>query len=127
VLRYRRRDHNTGRKPGNIADWVDRHGADYDHMLVLDADSRMAPSRIRTMIWQMERRPRSAFCRPVSRFCPAKTRFGRHQRVAARLLSPGFGRGLRRLDGRQRQLLGPQRDHAGRRLPRRQRLAGSFG
>jgi membrane glycosyltransferase len=43
VLRYRRRDHNTGRKPGNIADWVDRHGADFDHMLVLDADSRMAP------------------------------------------------------------------------------------
>jgi membrane glycosyltransferase len=93
VLRYRRRDHNTGRKPGNIADWVDRHGADYDHMLVLDADSRMAPSRIRTMIWQMERRPRLGLLQAGIALLPGKTRFGRHQRVAARLLSPGFGRG----------------------------------
>jgi membrane glycosyltransferase len=91
-------------------------------MLVLDADSRMTPRRIRRMIWQMERRPASACCRPASRFCPGRTRFGRHQRVAARLLSRGFRARLRRLDRGQRQLLGPQRDHARRRLPRRRRL-----
>jgi membrane glycosyltransferase len=42
ILTYRRRELNTGRKPGNIADWLDRWGDGFDHMLVLDADSRMS-------------------------------------------------------------------------------------
>ena len=38
---YRHRPQNTARKAGNIADFVTRWGARYDHMLVLDADSFM--------------------------------------------------------------------------------------
>ena len=40
-LYYRRRDQNTDRKVGNISEWVSRWGADWDAMLVLDADSLM--------------------------------------------------------------------------------------
>jgi membrane glycosyltransferase len=94
VLRYRRRAENTGRKPGNIGDWLDSHGADHDHMLVLDADSRMTPARIRRMIWQMDRRPELGLLQAGIALLPGRTRFGRHQRVASRLLSRGFGRGF---------------------------------
>ncbi|MFY8209822.1 MAG: glucan biosynthesis glucosyltransferase H, partial [Caulobacter sp.] len=34
---YRIRKENTGRKAGNVADWVSRWGSAYEHMLVLDA------------------------------------------------------------------------------------------
>ena len=30
---------NVGPKAGNIAEWIDTHGRDYAHMIVLDADS----------------------------------------------------------------------------------------
>ncbi len=40
-LFYRRRSANTGKKAGNIAEWVQSRGADYAHMIILDADSLM--------------------------------------------------------------------------------------
>jgi membrane glycosyltransferase len=40
-IHYRRRKENRGRKVGNIADWITRFGAAYDHFVVLDADSVM--------------------------------------------------------------------------------------
>ena len=41
-LHWRRRSRNVGRKAGNIADWLDTHGARFDHMIVFDADSVMS-------------------------------------------------------------------------------------
>ncbi|HJY36478.1 MAG TPA: hypothetical protein VJ299_03385, partial [Steroidobacteraceae bacterium] len=38
---YRRRWHNTGRKAGNVEEFVKRWGSRYDYMIVLDADSIM--------------------------------------------------------------------------------------
>ena len=38
-LFYRRREKNTGKKAGNILQWVETRGPDYDFMIVLDADS----------------------------------------------------------------------------------------
>lgn len=93
-LTYRRRANNLGRKPGNIGEWVDTHGARFDHMLVLDADSRITPSRIARMIWQMERTPNLGLLQAGIGLLRGRTRFGRHQRVASRLLTRGFGRGF---------------------------------
>jgi membrane glycosyltransferase len=42
TVHYRRREHNHHRKAGNIADFVQRWGGAYDHMIVLDADSDMS-------------------------------------------------------------------------------------
>ncbi len=39
---YRHRKNNIKRKSGNIADFLRRWGANYDHMIVLDADSLIA-------------------------------------------------------------------------------------
>lgn len=94
AITYRRRDKNTGRKPGNIAEWFDKDGANYDQMLVLDADSRMSGLRIAKMIWQMESRPDLGLLQAGMSLLPARTRFGQIQRTASRLLGPSFGQGL---------------------------------
>jgi membrane glycosyltransferase len=94
VLTYRRRAENTGRKPGNIADWLTLHGDNFAYMMVLDTDSRMSAQRIRKMIWQIEMRPDLGLLQAGIALVPGTTRFGCHQRVAARLLSRNFGRGF---------------------------------
>ena len=93
-ITYRRRAQNLGRKPGNIADWLATHGDHFAYMMVLDADSRMAAQRIRNMIWQMEHRPNLGLLQAGIGLVPGETRFGCHQRVAARVLSRNFGRGF---------------------------------
>ncbi|MEE4277347.1 MAG: glucans biosynthesis glucosyltransferase MdoH [Halieaceae bacterium] len=91
---YRRRSENSGRKPGNIADWLENHGADFGYMLVLDADSRMTSGRIRALIHRMEHDPRLGLLQAGIAMVPGRSLFGRHQRLASRLLSNNFGRGL---------------------------------
>ncbi|MFD1509401.1 glucans biosynthesis glucosyltransferase MdoH [Lacimonas salitolerans] len=99
-VQYRRRDANTGRKPGNIADWLDRHGDSFDYMMTLDADSRMSANRIRRMIRQIETRPRTGLIQAGMGLVPGQSRFGRHQRTAVRLMSSNFGRGMAAWAGR---------------------------
>jgi membrane glycosyltransferase len=91
---YRRRLRNEGRKPGNIAEWLDAHGSGFDHMLVLDADSRMTAARIARMIRRMEAEPRLGLLQAGIAHVPGRSRFGRHQRRSARILSPNFVRGF---------------------------------
>jgi len=93
-LTYRRRAENTGRKPGNIAEWLATRSDGYACMLVLDADSRMSAARIRQMIHRMESEPRLGLLQAGMAMVPGRSLFGRHQRAAARLLSRNFGRGL---------------------------------
>jgi membrane glycosyltransferase len=100
ILTYRRRAENTGRKPGNIGDWVDTHGAHFDHMLVLDADSRVSAHRVARMIRRMEQDPDLGLLQAGIGILRGRTRFGRHQRVASRLLARGFGRGFAAWSGR---------------------------
>jgi membrane glycosyltransferase len=94
VVTYRRRATNTGRKPGNIADWLHAQGGRFAYMMVLDADSRMSAARIRAMIHRIEMRPGMGLLQSGMTLVPAQSRFGRHQRLSARLLSPNFGRGM---------------------------------
>jgi membrane glycosyltransferase len=94
MIRYRRRLQNSGRKPGNIAEWFDREGFGYAQMLVLDADSRMSGGRIARMIWRMEAQPGLGLLQAGMGLVPARSRFGQMQRTASRLLGPPFARGL---------------------------------
>src|SRR4030095_12636113 len=50
---------NTGRKAGNIAEWVTTRGPDYSHMIVLDADSQMRGDTIVRLAPRMEANPRT--------------------------------------------------------------------
>ncbi|MEO1079517.1 MAG: glucans biosynthesis glucosyltransferase MdoH [Pseudomonadota bacterium] len=91
---YRRRSANTGLKPGNIAEWVNGAGEAFSFMVVLDSDSRMSAERIRSLIFRMEQRPDLGLLQAGISMVLGRTLFGRHQRLANRLLSPNFGRGL---------------------------------
>ncbi|MCD1624837.1 glucans biosynthesis glucosyltransferase MdoH [Seohaeicola saemankumensis] len=93
-ISYRRRYENTGRKPGNIAEWFDREGRAYAQMLVLDADSRMSGARLARMIWRMESQPGLGLLQAGMTLVPAQSRFGQVQRTASRLLGPPFSAGL---------------------------------
>ncbi|MGY9049548.1 MAG: glucans biosynthesis glucosyltransferase MdoH [Rhodobacterales bacterium] len=93
-IQYRRRTENTGRKPGNIADWLRSHGDCFDYMMTLDADSRMGASRIANMVARMERSPQTGLLQAGMRLIPAKSRFGKLQRLSSRLMGPTFLKGF---------------------------------
>jgi membrane glycosyltransferase len=57
-LSYRRAA-NTGKKAGNIAEWVATRGPDYAHMIVLDADSLMQGDTMVRLAALMEANPRT--------------------------------------------------------------------
>ncbi|MEM7318662.1 MAG: glucans biosynthesis glucosyltransferase MdoH, partial [Pseudomonadota bacterium] len=57
AIYYRRRAQNTDRKVGNITDWVSQWGADWDAMLVLDADSLMTGRAIARLAGELSRDP----------------------------------------------------------------------
>ncbi len=58
-LFYRRRQANTGKKAGNIAEWIDTHGGRYAHMIILDADSLMQGETLVRLAALMEANPRT--------------------------------------------------------------------
>jgi len=91
---YRRRAVNTGKKPGNIADWLAVHGGGFEFMVIKDTDSRMTAGSIKQLIWQLESRPGTGLLQGAISLVPGRTRFGRHQRVSSRLLGRAFGRGF---------------------------------
>ena len=55
---YRHRRKNTRRKAGNIADFCQRWGARYEHMVILDADSLMTGEALVRLAAAMESQPR---------------------------------------------------------------------
>ncbi len=93
-LHYRRRARNEGRKPGNIADWVKRHGGGYDYMMVLDADSLMSGAAIMRLAAAMDRHPGVGLLQTVPTVIGGETLFARWQQFAARLYGPIFSAGL---------------------------------
>ncbi|MBV8392981.1 MAG: glucans biosynthesis glucosyltransferase MdoH [Alphaproteobacteria bacterium] len=58
-LRYRRRAQNTGKKAGNIAEWLDTRGSAYAHMIILDADSLMQGTTLVRLAALMEANPKT--------------------------------------------------------------------
>ena len=93
AVHYRRRAGNSGRKAGNIAEFIGRWGAEYDFMVVLDADSLMTGAAIARLVGAMEANPNAgliqSMCYPVGR----STLFARMQQFGARLHGPLLARG----------------------------------
>ncbi len=93
-LFYRRRETNAGRKVGNLLDFCGRWGADYDYMVVLDADSLMGPRAIATLIGLMDANPRAGIIQTVPYAVGRETPFARFQQFSARLYTPLLVEGL---------------------------------
>ena len=90
---YRHRKENIARKSGNIADFVERWGASYRYMIVLDADSIMAGDTLVRMVRMMEANTDTALIQappvPVNR----ETLFARVLQFASAAYGPIFTAG----------------------------------
>jgi membrane glycosyltransferase len=96
---YRRRAFNHARKAGNIADWIGRFGAGYDHMVVLDADSLMTGDALVRLAGAMEAHADVGLIQTAPRLVGRKSLFGRLQQFASRLYGPMMTNGLALLWG----------------------------
>jgi membrane glycosyltransferase len=74
---YRRRAENTGYKAGNLRDFCERWGRDFDLMLPLDADSLMAGGTIVRLVRIMQAHPRLGILQSLIVGSPAKSAFAR--------------------------------------------------
>jgi membrane glycosyltransferase len=91
---YRRRAANTGRKSGNVADWVQRFGGAYDFMVVLDADSLMSGETLVRLAGAMEAHREVGLIQTAPRLIGRTSLFGRMQQFASRLYGPALTHGL---------------------------------
>jgi membrane glycosyltransferase len=84
-LFYRRRPANTGKKAGNIAEWVFTRGGDYAFMIVLDADSLVQGDTLARLAALMEANPRTGLIQ--THIVPAgrETLFARMLQFSSRL------------------------------------------
>lgn len=93
-LYYRRRENNTYRKAGNIADFCYRWGRHYDFMVVLDADSIMSGATLVELARNMEVNPQTGLIQTVPIAVRQQTLFGRFLQFAGCLYSPMLATGL---------------------------------
>ncbi|KPQ11052.1 MAG: membrane glycosyltransferase MdoH [Saliniramus fredricksonii] len=74
---YRRRSDNAGHKTGNLWEWLERRGADFDYMIVLDADSLMSGGAIRRLVRVMDCNPNLGICQTLIAGLPSRVAFTR--------------------------------------------------
>ncbi len=91
---YRRRLDRSERKAGNIADFVRRWGANYECMVVLDADSVMSGPALVMLARAMEAHPEIGILQTLPLTVGRETLFGRLIQFGARLSSPMLSSGL---------------------------------
>jgi membrane glycosyltransferase len=91
---YRHRPGNIAKKAGNIAEWLQRFGGHYEHMVVLDADSLMTGDTLVRLVGAMERHPGAGLIQTFPVMVNALTPFARLQQFAGRLYGPLIAYGL---------------------------------
>ncbi|WP_157016068.1 glucans biosynthesis glucosyltransferase MdoH [Mesorhizobium xinjiangense] len=96
---YRRRAVNTGKKAGNITDFIKSSGALYDYLVILDADSLMEGATLVEMVRRMEAEPRLGLLQTLPKIVHARSWFGRAIQFAASYYSPVFARGVAATQG----------------------------
>ncbi len=88
ALHYRRRVENTNQKVGNVAEFLERRGDEFEHMIVLDADSVMSGEAILRMVRIMDANPRLGILQTLVVGLPTANAF-------ARIFQFGMRQGLR--------------------------------
>jgi membrane glycosyltransferase len=91
---YRHRPQNIRRKAGNIADFCQRWGARYDHMVVLDADSLMSGQALVQLVAAMEASADAGIIQTLPQVINRHTLFARSHQFAARIYGPVMAAGL---------------------------------
>ena len=96
---YRHRAQNTGRKAGNIEEFIAASGAAWDYAVILDADSLMEGATLLEMIRRIEAEPDLGLLQTLPKVIGARSIFGRAMQFAAGFHSPAFARGLAAMQG----------------------------
>jgi membrane glycosyltransferase len=91
---YRHRAKNEAKKAGNIAEWLQRFGDNYEHMIVLDADSLMTGDTLVRLAGALEHHPGVGLIQTFPVMVNATTTFARVQQFAGRLYGPLIAYGL---------------------------------
>lgn len=91
---YRRRRARIKRKSGNIADFCRRWGADYQYMIVLDADSIMTGETIIKLAHMMQENPSAGLIQTTPLAVNGHSPLARVQQFATRVYGPMFCAGL---------------------------------
>ncbi|WP_282131766.1 glucans biosynthesis glucosyltransferase MdoH [Pseudoalteromonas aliena] len=90
---YRRRENNKHRKVGNLTDFCERWGSQYDHMIVLDADSVMTGKCMLELTTSMLNNPNVGLIQTIPIPVRQDTFFGRFLQFASVLYSPMLATG----------------------------------
>ena len=90
---YRHRRKNR-RKAGNIADFCQRWGARYEHMVILDADSLMTGEALVRLAAAMESQLQVGLIQTLPLMINRNTLFARAQQFAARVYGPIIAAGV---------------------------------
>jgi membrane glycosyltransferase len=85
AITYRRREINTGYKAGNIRDFCERWGSEYDFAIVLDADSVMTPSAMLRLVRIMQSDGRLGIVQTLVAGMPSSSGFARIFQFGMRL------------------------------------------
>ncbi len=93
-LYYRRRAENTGRKAGNIKDWVERFGAAYEFFVILDGDSIMSGTTLVRLGRAMEATPSAGLIQTVPQLTGGVTLLQRLMQFASNIYGPAVSAGL---------------------------------
>ncbi|MFN3661976.1 glucans biosynthesis glucosyltransferase MdoH [Yoonia sp.] len=96
---YRRRTSNTGKKAGNVEDFIQSSGAAYEFAIILDADSLMEGATMVEMARRMQADPKLGLLQTLPRIIHARSRFGRAMQFSTAFNSPVFARGLAMMQG----------------------------
>ncbi|MGX9419113.1 glucans biosynthesis glucosyltransferase MdoH [Vibrio sp. WJH972] len=91
---YRRRHKNVERKAGNIGDWVQRWGGEYEAMIVLDADSIMSAESMITLSRRLAAAPNVGLIQTLPKLVFANTLYSRLQQFANQCFGPIYAEGL---------------------------------
>jgi len=93
-VRYRRRWHNTGRKVGNVDDFVRRWGGHFKYMIVLDADSLMSAATLVALAKRMQADPQLGILQTIPLLIGQRSLFARLQQYASRVYGQVIARGV---------------------------------
>lgn len=91
---YRRRVENTAKKAGNIADWVERFGAAYDHFIILDGDSVMSGETLVTLALAMQQDHKAGLIQTVPRLVGGSTLLQHLTQFASNTYGPSVAAGI---------------------------------
>ena len=91
---YRRRIDNSGRKVGNLRQWIETWGGAHDAMLVLDADSLMSAGAITALTDEMAADPCAGLIQSAPLVIGSETLFGRMQQFAGGVYGTLLSAGL---------------------------------